>query len=198
MAVDTKPARERRGTALSLKEQQHLGSIFPLLFLPAALEDCPAKHLPSAPAQGEPGSPHRTHALCVWMENSHSLLTELFVISMWSETCQPRITPLAFIYGAIPDSCRRKAAETSFRVPVSEPGLECHWTGSTLAAGYRPGQMDIGQAGISKWLLRDIMPCNLFAKHKPTWCSLRETNRWRRVSHQTCLLETMTPFSICW
>lgn len=61
----------------------------------------------------------RTHTRCVWMENSHSLLTELFVISMWSETCQPRAISLAFIYRTIPDSFRRKAAETGFRVPVS-------------------------------------------------------------------------------
>lgn len=69
MAVHTKPAREGRGTTLALKEQQDLET-FPPPLLPAGLEDCPAEHLPSAPAQGQgvqgnAGSPHRTHTPCV-------------------------------------------------------------------------------------------------------------------------------------
>lgn len=104
MAVDTKPARERRGTTLSLREQQDLGNIPPSSFASRtgpgglfcrAASLCPSNRRTMGPGScawpcwmpGSLGSPYhaamhtaacKTHARCVWMENSHSFLNRAF------------------------------------------------------------------------------------------------------------------------
>ena len=106
----TRNLQERGEAQLYLSDNSKTWERFPPPLLPAGLglEDCSAEQLPPAPATGRTtgpgscawpcwalgslGSPHhavmhmewpaacRTLAWCVWMENSHSLLTEPFVI----------------------------------------------------------------------------------------------------------------------